>query len=448
MFTSIARIIQQFKQSWCGELEDAAIEQAVRETGHVWRDRELNPIETVRLFLLQILFGNVACNHVPHLAGKDVTGSAYCQARSRLPLAALEKLLVRCTTMMDDCLQGAERWLGHRLFLMDGSSFSMSDTPELREHFGQPGGQQPGCGFPTAHLLALVHAGCGLMQRAIASPLRTHDLPAAAQCHPELAAGDVVAGDRAFCSYAHLALLLSQGIFAVMRMHQKQIVDFTPARAHLAPGQQPKKGVPRSRWIESLGPSDQIVEWYRDVKPDWLSAEAFALLPEVLRVRELRYEVKRPGFRVKQVTLVTTLLDATRYTKADLAEVYKLRWTIETCFGHLKTTMKMDVLRCQTVDGVMKELTMFLLVYNLVRMVQLQAARQQGVSVDRISFIDALRWLATARPEAKPRRLVVNPRRPGRYEPRCRKRRPKQYDLMNKPRAVLRQKLATQSLTP
>lgn len=448
MLSSIARIIEQFKQSWCAELDDAAIEQAVRETGHVWRDRELNPLTTIRLFMLQILFGNVACNHVPHLGGKDVTGSAYCAARGRLPLAALEKLLARGTKMMGDCLQGTERWLGHRMFLVDGSSFSMPDTAELREHFGQPGGQKPGCGFPTAHLLALVHAGSGLVQRAIASPLRTHDLPAAPQWHPELAARDVVVGDRAFCSYVHLAMLFSRGIFAVMRVRRKQpIVDFTPGRAHAARRQKGKKGVPRSRWIESLGSCDQIVEWFRDEKPAWLSAEAFALLPEVLRVRELRYDVRRPGFRVKQVTLVTTLLDATRYTKADLAEAYKLRWTIETCFGHLKTTMKMDVLCCQTVAGVTKELTMFLLVYNLVRMVQLRAARQQGVSVERISFVDALRWLATAHPDAKSRRIAVNPLRPGRSEPRCRKRRPKQYDLLNKPRAVLRQLLATPALT-
>ncbi|MGD9644327.1 MAG: hypothetical protein AB7U73_01355 [Pirellulales bacterium] len=97
MFTSMARIIQQFKETWCRELEDAAIERAMRETGHVWRDRKLNPVTTVRLFMLQILFGNVACNHVPHLAGKNVTGSAYCEARGRLPLAALEKLLARST---------------------------------------------------------------------------------------------------------------------------------------------------------------------------------------------------------------------------------------------------------------------------------------------------------------------------------------------------------------
>jgi hypothetical protein len=448
MFTSIARIIEQFKQSWCRELDDAAIEQAMHDAEHVWRDRKLNPVTTVRLFMLQILFGNVACNHVPHLAGKDVTGSAYCEARSRLPLAALEKLLARCTERMGACVRGTQLWLGHRLFLADGSSFSMPDTDDLRQHFGQSGQQAAGCGFPTAHWLALVHAGSGLLQRAIAGPLRTHDLSAAPQWHPELAAGDVLAGDRAFCSYVHLAMLFSGGIFAVVRAHQRLIVNFTAGRAHVAPGGKSKKGVPRSRWIESLGSRDQIVEWFRpDDCPAWLSAEAFAALPATLRVRELRYSIARPGFRVKQVTLVTTLLDAQVYTKAKLAEVYRLRWTIETCFAHLKTTMNMDVLRCQTVRGVLKELTMFLLVYNLVRMIQLQAAHRQGVAPERISFVDVLRWLATARADAKPRALVVNPVRPGRSEPRCKKRRPKQYDLMNKPRAVLRQLLDSPSLT-
>ena len=146
------------------------------------------------------------------------------------------------------------------------------------------------------------------------------------------------------------------------------------------------------------------------------------------------------------MTLVTTLLDPVRYPKEKLAEAYGLRWTIETAFRHLKTTMKMDVLRCQTVRGVEKELTMFLLVYNLVRMTVLQAARRQGVPPERISFIDALRWLATAQPGDELPDLVINPLRPGRIEPRVRKRRPKVFPLMNKPRATLRQALLAQAL--
>jgi hypothetical protein len=447
---NIARIVSQFKQSWSQELEDDAIKRACQEAGHKWRERELGPVATVKMFLLQILYGNVACEFVPHLAGKDVTGSAYCTARGRLPLAALQTLLSRCTAKMAESVRDTGLWLGHRLFLLDGSGFSMPDTPELREHFGQPGGQQKGCGFPTAHWLALVHFGSGLFQKVITAPLRTHDLNGVAQLHPELAAGDVVLGDRAFGSFGHVALLISRSLHGIFRAHQKLIIDFTPGRPHVEPRHDKRaksKGLPRSKWMESLGPLDQIVEWFRPLEvPAWLTAEAWAALPASIRVRELRYTIARPGFRVQTVTLVTTLLDPVRYPKEKLAEAYGLRWTIETSLAHIKTTMKMDVLRCQTVRGIQKELTMFLLVYNLVRMTVLEAARRQGVPPERISFVDALRWLATAQPGDELPDLVVNPHRPGRLEPRVRKRRPKQFPLMKKPRAELRKASLAQSL--
>ena len=450
MLGNIARIVAQFKQSWSHELEDEAIRRACKEAGHQWRERELGPVATVKMFFLQILFGNVACEFVPHLAGKDVTGSAYCTARARLPLVVLQSLLTRCTTKMAECVRDTGLWLGHRLFVLDGSSFSMPDTDQLREHFGQPGGQAAGCGFPTAHWLALVHFGSGLFQKVITAPLRTHDLNGVSQLHPELEAGDVVLGDRAFGSYGHVALLAVRSLHGIFRAHQKLIIDFTPNRPYTIPGRGKSshhKGKPRSKWIASLGPLDQVVEWFRPESiPDWLSPEAWAALPEAIRVRELRYTIARPGFRVQTVTLVTTLLDPLRYPKEKLAEAYGLRWTIETAFGHLKTTMKMDVLRCQTVYGIEKELTMFLLVYNLVRMTILTAAQQQGVPPERISFVDALRWLATAKPGDELTQLVVNPARPRRIEPRVRKRRPKEFPVMKKTRAVLRQELVAQSL--
>lgn len=447
---NIARIVAQFKRDWSRELEDDAIEQACVEAGHQWRDRELGPVTTIKMFFLQILYGNVACDFVPHLAGKDVTGSAYCTARGRLPLQALQTLLTRCTARMAECVKDTGLWLGHRLFLLDGSSFSMPDTDELRDHFGQPGGQAAGCGFPTAHWLALVHFGSGLFQKVITAPLRTHDLNGVAQLHPALEAGDVALGDRALGTFGHVALLVVQGLHGIFRAHQKLIVDFRPDRPYAVPGRGKSdhhKGKPRSQWIESLGPLDQIVEWFRPVEcPAWLAPEAWAALPRSLRMRELRYTIARPGFRVHTVTLVTTLLDAQRYPKEELAKAYGLRWTIETAFGHLKTTMKMDILRCQTVRGIQKELTMFLLIYNLVRMTILEAAQRQGVPPDRISFVDALRWLATARPGDELPDLVVNPLRPGRAEPRVRKRRPKEFPVMQKPRAILRQELAAQTL--
>jgi hypothetical protein len=151
--------------------------------------------------------------------------------------------------------------------------------------------------------------------------------------------------------------------------------------------------------------------------------------------------VRRPGYRTRLVTLVTTLLDPNLYPAEDVARLYGLRWGVETDLRHLKQTLKMDILHCQTVAGVEKELAVFALVYNLVRRVMEEAAQRQGVAVERVSFVDALRWLQEARPGDELPALVVNPDRPGRVQPRVRKRRPKQFPLMKKPRAVLRKAL-------
>jgi hypothetical protein len=181
-------------------------------------------------------------------------------------------------------------------------------------------------------------------------------------------------------------------------------------------------------------------------RPAWMTAEQFAGLPETIPVRELRYRVSQRGFRTRSVTLVTTLLDAEAYPLEALAGLYGTRWRVEQYLRDLKQTMKMDILRCKTVDGVLKELMVYGIVYNLVRSVMGEAARRQRVDVDRIGFVDALRWLLEAKPgEAMPR-LVVNPSRPGRFEPRVRKRRPKQYPVMKKPRRELRKLLVEKDI--
>ena len=177
-----------------------------------------------------------------------------------------------------------------------------------------------------------------------------------------------------------------------------------------------------------------------------MSAVQYAALPEWIAVRELRYWIHRPGLRVREVTLATTLPDGELYPAEALAELYRGRWEVEVNLRHLKTTMKMDVLRCETVAGVSKELLMYALAYNLVRLVMLEASRRQGVAVDRIRFVDALRWPAEARPGESLPELVVNPDRRDRVEPQVRKRRPKQCPLMKNPRSELRKALLEQEV--
>ena len=146
----------------------------------------------------------------------------------------------------------------------------------------------------------------------------------------------------------------------------------------------------RSRWVSACGLMDQVVEYFKPVRcPVWMSEDEYRKLPESIMVRELRYRITAPGFRTGEVTLVTTLLDAAAYPADALAELYGTRWRIEENLKSLKQTMKMDVLKCMTVDGVLKELTMYALAYNLVRVTMCQAAGRQGVEADRVSFIDA-----------------------------------------------------------
>lgn len=447
MHHRIDSILRRLRQDIAQNLGPESILSACRAAGHTCRKCTLDPVAVVHWFIIQISYGNTSLEHIARLGGGLFTGSAYCMARAALPLTVFQYVLSHTIKTLIPDTKAEGLWRGHRTFLIDGSSFSMPDTPELQERFGQPGAQRPGCGFPVAKILALFHAGTGVLLKVMVAPLRSHEMSSVDQIHPALALGDVMVGDRGFCSFAHLAMLTKSGIYAVVRAHQRQIIDFTPYRPHRPPGHSTSaKGRPHSRWLRSLGVLDQVVEWFKPKsRPEWITEEQFERLPETLIVRELRYQIGRPGFRTRTVTLVTTLLDAELYPLSALAELYGTRWRVELELRHLKTTMKMDVLKCKTFEGILKELTVFAIVYNLVRVVMVEAARRQGVEVERISFVDALRWLTQAMPGDDLPKLVVNPDRPHRVEPRVRKRRPKQYPLMRRPRSVLRNQLLAQA---
>jgi len=437
---TILPALRQVREDLVQILDRPAVERFCRDLGYRWRDGVLDPFNTLHLFILQVLNGNTAMTHLPHLSGEPFTASAYCQARRRLPLEVFRRIVDRFGRHLDAPGGDDLLWLGHRVFLMDGSGFSMPDTPELAAHFGYPAHQRPGCGFPVGHLLALMDVEAGLLRDVIVSPLRTHDLLHAAKLHPRMASGDLLVADRGFCSFAHLAVLLQANLHAVLRIHQRQIVDFHPHRpcASEILGQ----GIPTSRWVRRLGKCDQLVEWHKpEQRPEWLSAEEYAQLPEWVLVREIKWRIRRPGCRVCKVKLVTTLLDPVRYPAAQIARLYALRWQVEVDLRDLKITLGLDVLKGHSVDVVNKEVQVFILVYNLIRLVMLKAARRQQVAPNRISFIDALRWLQPPKPHQPLPDLVVNPERPDRFEPRCLKRRPKEFPLMKLPRRELRKRL-------
>ena len=436
---SIASYVADFKRDPQQFLPEPMIRDAVAATGHAWRDRVLGPVVTVQLMVLQVLCGNVSGRALLRLANLTASDSAYFAARTRLPIDVLWRVLLEVTHAAQRCSDGVACWHGHRVFTLDGSGVSMPDTPALRRAFGVPGRVADNLGFPVMHTLWMFDHATGLLIDFVTAHGHTHDMAQAPRLHPMLEAGDVLLADRAFGSYAHLALLLQENLHAVCRAHQRLIVNFCPGRkGRRQLGKRHRKGAPSSAQLRRLGEQDQLVAWDKPKScPAWMDASNYARLPATITVRELRYRVQRNGFRGRAVTLVTTLLEPRKYSKADLEKLYETRWSIETNLRHLKTTMRMDVLRSKSVDGVQKELLAYAIAYNLVRQHMLEAATRQGVPPERVSFIDALDALR----HGGPTRLRLNPDRPGRDEPRVIKRAKDRYTYMTKPRDALRQAL-------
>lgn len=440
---TIARTLERIKQDLRPFLPDQLILQCCRQAGHRWRKRRFDPLATLHLFVLQVLNFNTAIRHLRHLTKQSVNAAAYCKARMRLPLAVLQMLLRQTSAAMP---QGSGRlWCGLRVLLVDGSSTITPDTPQLLKTFGHPTGQKPGCGLPVARLLGLMDAFSGLIVEVLCFPLFTHDMSQVRKLHPLLGPGDLLVGDRGFCSFAHLTLLFSRGVAGLFRIHQRQIVSFRPHRKSRGKA---GRGKPSSRFVKRLGKWDQIVQWLKpDEPPQWMSSRQYAALPATLLVRELRFVLPRKGQRTRVITIATTLLDPLLYPKEKIAALYGVRWQVETHFAELKTTLKMRKVKSQSVVGVQKELAIYCLVYNLVHAVMLKAGQRQKVTPDRISFIDALRWLLSAEPGEELPQLVVNPLRPDRHEPRVLKDRPATYSKMTLSRQQWkkRQKIRTKT---
>ena len=362
-------------------LRDApAILALCRAVGYQWRARQLDPVTTVHLFLRQILHGNTAWSHLSHLAANTLPPRRFVRPAPRLPLVSWSSCCGGRPRSADDHHEG--RWRGHRTFLIDGSTFSLPDTPERQEELANRSGQRPGCGFPVAHLLALFHAGTGFLLEVLAAPWHTHDMAQVATLHAALRPGDVLVGiarsaplSISPAAPAGTPCPLSPPSEADCGFHTRPPPHY-PQSAKRAEGASPLPLVPPV-WCHR--PTRGVGQTRAPDPPAWMTSELFAALPAVLGVRELRYRVAQAGFRTQTVTLVTTLLESDLYPADALAELYQMRWQVESNLRHLKQTMGLEVLHGQSLAGVLKELTVFALVYNLVRVVMLAAASGRGV---------------------------------------------------------------------
>lgn len=436
---SIAQAARRVKHDPGAVLSRSCINAACERAGHRFRRRTLDPFLTIVAMITQVMHGHTSIAHVVRLMHGAFTESAFCQARTRLPLAVLTTLLHELARgvrgmLDDDATPG--RWRGLRTLLIDGTGFSMPDTPALAAHFGYPSHQRPGCGFPIGHLAAVFDAATGLVLDLIATTRRTGELTLAAGLRAWMRAGDLLVGDAQFDSYAHLAVLHEAGMHGLFRLRGFRVDHAWNDRSRR---RRRSNGnlVPEPVLVRRLSADDRVVEWVRpDRRASWQTRDEHERLPRTMRVRLIRVRVESPAFRTREVFLVTTLLDPTLYPADEIAALYLKRWAIEVNFRHLKRTMGMEVLRCQSVEGVQKEIAAFVLAYNLARLVMLDAAARQRVEPERISFVDALRWMCGAAPDEPVPKLKVNPRRPERFEPRLvKRRRHRPYPPLRWPRA-------------
>ena len=407
------------------------------------RERVFSLRRTFWLFLSQVLNPGMPCREavrqiralfcLHHLGPVDEGTGGYCLARQRLPLDRLVRLRHQAAACAEQLLPAAQqRWYGWRPKLADGTGTTLPDTPENQRAYPQSRAQKPGCGFPLLKLVGIFSLSSGALLDYAKGNKHQHELSLLRKLLDHFKAGDLLVADRGFCCYALIALLLVRGVGSLFRLHQRRLIDWRQGRR--------------------LGKDDRLIRWRKPLlKPRYLPNTLWKRIPQELSVRVLRFKLVVPGYRPESVTLVTTLVDAKAYPARELARLYARRWRIELSLDDLKTTLGMEQLRCKTPRMVHKELEMFFIAYNFIRAWMTEAAALYEVPVERISFkgtLDSIRQysitIAQARSKKQQRALVADllavlaadlvPERPGRVEPRARKRRPKPYPLLNKPR--------------
>ena len=430
-------------------LPEAVLEKVLEEHGVKYRQVLYTPIVVIWAWLSQVLDADKSLSNAVNrvLAWMAVAGAvvpsadtgAYSKARKRLPLTVLKPLLKLTATALTSAVGPEQRWCGRRVKAYDGTTVLMSDTVANQNAYPQHGNQKTGCGFPLAKLVVWFCGTTGVVLDVAIAAFSISEWHLSRQLYATLQSDDVVVADSAYGTYVDLALIRSNGADAVFRKHHARHCDF-------------RRG-------KKLGIGDHIVQWQRPLGcPQALPQEEFAALPESLEVREVHLLIQQPGFRTKEIILVTTLIDPKRYSKTKLAELYQLRWhATEVNLRHLKTTLKMEMLAAKTPEMVQKEIWMHLLAYNLLRTLMWQAAQHAQIQPLRLSLQTTRQQFNQFRPQLamasdkRRRRLYTTllavipeqlvPLRPHRIEPRVVKRRPKPFPRMQQPRSVLKARL-------
>ena len=437
-------------------LSEQIVLEALTAAKVAWNDSIFQPLVTLWVFLSQVLSEDHSCRAavarlIAHRLGNGQSAcsaetGAYCTARKRLPEKFFADVARKTGRALNAQASSQWSWKGRQVYMFDGTTVSMPDTPANQSAYPQPDTQKPGLGFPIARIGTIASLACGAIlnldfcryagkgQSEVTLLRRMWDI---------LSPGDVLLTDCLMSTWTEMVLLKQRGVDSVSRLNRaRRSADF--------------------RLGKRLGKEDHVVHWPKPLrKPDTIDRQTFNALPDFLEVRELRIRVQQRGFRTKTLIVVTTLCDHEEFTKDDLAQIYRTRWNHELDLRSIKNTMQMDILRCKSPALVRKEVWTHVLAYNLIRTIMAQAATKHDLDPRTISFKGTLQLLEEfqrlvdyqAQHGAAHRQrcyqmlldcIAVHrvADRPDRFEPRLRKRRPKHYAYLRKPRPVIKSEMA------
>jgi Transposase DDE domain len=398
------------------------------------RERLYPPTVALSIFMRQVLEADGSCQKAVNgwaaqrtadgLSACSVRTGGYCRARQRLPLEMVSALTRQTGQLLSQKALGQWLWRGRAVKLVDGTGLSMPDTAENQAVYPQPSSQAAGVGFPLARLVMVICLATGVALDAAIGPHRgkgSGELGLVRSLLEGFVAGDVMLADALYCNYFLIAALMAQGVDVLFEQNGSRITDF-------------RRG-------QSLGTRDHIARWPKPAtRPEWMTPEQYAQAPDEITLREVK---------VGHQVLVTTLLNHRRVSKDALSALYARRWNVELDLRNLKTTTGMDVLSCQTPQMNDKQLWVHLLAYNVIRLLMAQAACSANVDPRSLSFKHTVQlwteWTARGLCSANDRQRLFASiaqckvgHRPGRIEPRMRKRRPKPYPWLKVPRAQAR----------
>lgn len=445
------QFLQDGELAFTDVLSDSTIVQALKALDVVWLDRIYSPLVTLWVFLSQVLSQDHSCRAavarlIAHRVSRgerpcSAETGAYCQARKRLPEKFFSCVARLVGKTLDDKADPAWLWKGRPVYMFDGTTASMPDTPENQAAYPQVYNQKPGLGFPIARICTIMSLSCGaVLDLGICryAGKGQGELSLLRKLWHVLSPGDILLTDALMSTWYETLMLKKRGVDSVSRLNKAH------RRADFRRGKR-------------LGKDDHVVRWPKPSPIRSIDWTTYKSLPDYLEIREVRIRVTQPGFRTKQIVVVTTLLDPEATTKEDLASLYRSRWSQELDIRDIKISLQMDVLRCKTPELVRKEIWTHILAYNLIRTIMAQAAHQHEIQPREISFKGTMQTLEAFQTlisfqgnkgvafrqelyrqllEAVATHRVAN--RPDRFEPRKRKRNPRKAEKMTKPRWELK----------